>query len=338
MSQIKNAQIRYRIIDRCIRNDYQPFPSKAQLRQACEEALYGTTVGENICDSTIEKDLFAMRMDHDAPIKYSKADRGYYYEDKDYSIDKIPLTVEDVQAIQFATKTLMQFKDVAMFNQFGNAIDKIVDRVKIATNPNNAESDSIIQFEKQEGASGNEYLSTLVESIQAEWEVHFDYTSFVTGKTKKRKVLPLLLKEYRNRWYLISQDLDKNKVVTYALERMDNLQPTSTVRERPENFSSKNFFEHTIGITTSDAEPEKVIFKAGTIAAKYIASKPFHPTQKVVKEGKKRTTFQLKVIVSEELIREIMSYGGDVEVIEPLHLRETIITRMQATLAAYKIQ
>ena len=79
MPHIKNALIRYRIIDRMLRNKYKTFPSKADLREACEEALYGESYGDNICDSTIEKDMFAMKMDHDAPIKYSKSNAGYYY-------------------------------------------------------------------------------------------------------------------------------------------------------------------------------------------------------------------------------------------------------------------
>ena len=72
MPHIKNALIRYRIIDKCIRNKYNPFPTKRDLREACEESLFGSIDGNHICDSTIEKDMFAMRMEHDAPIKYSK--------------------------------------------------------------------------------------------------------------------------------------------------------------------------------------------------------------------------------------------------------------------------
>jgi predicted DNA-binding transcriptional regulator YafY len=337
MSQIKNAQIRYRIIDRCIRNQYKPFPSKQELRKACEQDLYGSTDNENICDSTIEKDLFAMRMDHDAPINYSKIENGYYYEDEEYSIDNIPLTVEDVQAIQFATKTLMQFKGVEMFNQFGNAIDKIVDRVSIATNMENGNTDSIIQFEKQEGASGNEHLSILVQCIQNFELVHFDYTSFVSGKSKLREVLPLLLKEYRNRWYLICADLEKEKTVTYALERMKNVGSTGQTAEVPSGFNPKHFFDHTIGITTHDGDPEEIIFKAGNVAAKYIDSQPFHTSQKMLKQGEKRTTFELKVIVTEELIREILSYAGDIEVMEPLHLREIIGGRLKVALENYNM-
>ena len=36
----------------------------------CEEEIFGSSEGVHICDSTIEKDLFSMRMEHDAPISY----------------------------------------------------------------------------------------------------------------------------------------------------------------------------------------------------------------------------------------------------------------------------
>ena len=75
MPAIKNALLRYRIIDRSIRNEYNPYPTKEQLRQACEEEIYGTSEGLHICHSTIEKDIFAMRMEHDAPISYSKREK-----------------------------------------------------------------------------------------------------------------------------------------------------------------------------------------------------------------------------------------------------------------------
>jgi predicted DNA-binding transcriptional regulator YafY len=337
MSQIKNAQIRYRIIDRCLRNEFRPFPSKQDLREACEEALYGSIHGENICDSTIEKDLFAMRMDHDAPVKYSKRDKGYYYEDKDYSIDNIPLTKEDLQAIQFATKTLMQFRDVEMFRQFGNAIDKIVDRVNVASSSNQEKADEYIQFESGLKSTGNEYLSVFLESIEEKLMVVFDYTSFVTNKAKSRTVLPLLLKEYRNRWYLICEDQEKRKVVTYALERMGNVFKTDRAGIVPEDFQPNHFFQHTVGITTYDGDPEKIIFKALHIAAKYITSQPFHSTQKQMKKGKRKTTFSLNVIITEELIREIMSYGGAIEVVSPDSFRDIIKGRVLDLVDNYNL-
>lgn len=326
MSAIKNAQLRYRIIDRCLTNPYRPFPSKEMLRQACEEAIYGNSTGTSICHSTIEKDLFAMRMELDAPIRYSRVERGYYYEDETYSIDKIPLSEEDIQSIKFATNILIQFKRVALFKQFGFAIDKLFDRIHIAGNPTEEAVDHYVQFESFPETAGGELLSDLLKAIKEKHIVQFDYASFVSKKKKKRSVLPLLLKEYRNRWYLISYDPSKLKVITFGLDRMAEVQVTEKHFLESFDFNPDHYFEHSIGITANDNQPETIVFKVDKVGSKYLRSQPLHKSQKMVKEGNSRDTFELNVIISEELKRTILSYGAQIEVIRPKKLRSQIHT------------
>jgi len=329
MPHIKNALIRYRIIDKCIRNKYNPFPSKLNLREACEESLFGSIDGTHICDSTIEKDLFSMRMEHDAPIKYSKLDRGYFYEDPDFTINDIPLTEDDIESISFAAKTLMQFRDVALFKQFGSAIDKIVDRISVSQTE---DSDTFIQFESSGSEGGSEFLAPLLEGIKESRLATFDYASFISGELKPRKVLPLLLKQYSNRWYLISFDSDKQDYITYALDRMEDLEISKEILVRPEGFDSDNYFKHAIGITSGNTVPEDVILKVGPVAAKYLDSLPFHNTQKLIELNDDYALFSLKVNVSEELIRAILSYGGDIKVQQPISLKQELETRARKIL------
>lgn len=324
MPHIKNALIRYRIIDRCIRNKYKLFPSKRDLREACEDELYGSVDGAHICDSTIEKDLFAMRMEHDAPIKFSKRDKGYYYEDPEFTINDIPLTENDMEAISFAAKTLMQFKDVSLFRQFGSAIDKIVDHVAVSQD---ADAKQYIQFEAAVADGGNEFLTPLLEAIKLKRLATFDYASFVTGMLKPRKVLPLLLKQYRNRWYLISFDPSKQDYITYALDRMEEVEVTKETLDRPVDFDPDNYFKHAVGITSGNNEPSIVLLKVGTVAAKYLDSLPIHPSQKVKEMNDDHVVFSLHVSVTEELIREILSYGGEIAVLEPEALKQEIQRR-----------
>ena len=324
MSQIKNAQLRYRIIDRQIRNKYAGYPTKQDLRQACEEAIYGEGTGQNICDSTIEKDLFAMRMDKDAPIKYSKIEKGYYYEDENYSFDDIPLSEDDIDAIKFATTTLMQFKDVGLFKQFGFAIDKIFDRVHISSDPLEESVDNFVQFESVPETLGTEFLPLILKAIKEKLIIEFTYTSFATEKSKTRRVVPLLLKEYRNRWYLISYSLAKKKVMTFGLDRISDFITTEDYFIEKIEFNQDIYFKHSIGITSFDEKPKKIIFKIDKIGGKYLESQPIHLSQKLIKEGKKRNTYQLNVLVSEELKRLFLSYGNQIEIIEPEELRDTI--------------
>ena len=159
----KYALLRYRIIDRCLTNRMRPFPTKEDLRRACEEGLYGSE-GERISISTIEKDLWAMRNENElgyhAPIVYNAEHRGYEYEDPDYSISGLNLQEQDLQALRFATLTLLQFRDMPVFQQYQSAIGRIFDRVH-ATAPRQG-IDQHIQFEQAPQTLGTEHIAAVL--------------------------------------------------------------------------------------------------------------------------------------------------------------------------------
>jgi len=328
MPHIKNALIRYRIIDRMIRNPYKTYPSKSDLREACEESLFGSTYGDHICDSTIEKDLFAMRMEHDAPIKYSRKHEGYFYEDPDYTINDIPLSEDELESIRFAVQTLQQFQEVPYFKEFGSAIDKIATRVAVAGTEGN-ETSAFIGFETAYSSIGNQWLPLLLTAIQEKKTCHFTYASFKSGIAKERNVLPVYLKEYRNRWYLISFDLEKSDWITYALERMDGLVVNEAQHLLKEAFNPSSFFAETIGITTEKKAAERIVLRVNDIASKYIESQPLHSSQEKIGTNQ----FVLTVQINEELIRTLLGFMGELQIISPAHLVQTWNERIQKQLS-----
>ncbi len=335
MPHIKNALFRYRIIDKYLKSTTKPYPSKEELRRACEEALFGSEDRSHISDSTIEKDLFAMRMEMDAPIKFSKRHGGYYYTAPDFSVDDVPLKEEDLDAIRFAASTLLQFKDVQMFKDFGSAIDKIVDRVAISGSKNAMDINEFVQFETAASVGGGEFLPALLEGIQKSCAVHFEYENFNTKTKKARKVLPLLLKEYRNRWYLISWDVIKDRITTYALDRMTNLELSSEKLTKPNSFNPQAFFKYSIGISTSDQAPLQIKLRANDVAARYLETQPIHSSQKKMEEGE-WSTFELQVYYSEELVRQFLSFGQEIIIDEPLSLKQEVKDRFEKAVKQYK--
>jgi predicted DNA-binding transcriptional regulator YafY len=117
---------------------------------------------------------------------------------------------------------------------------------------------------------------------------------------------------------------------------MSNLELSDLKFQVPIDFKPDNYFQHAVGITVSSERPELVVFKASPLAAKYIASDPIHASQELVKEGKKRITFQLRVMITEELIRAFLSYGASVEIFEPQSLRDEIAKRAKAMSDQYQ--
>ena len=75
--------------------------------------------------------------------------------------------------------------------------------------------------------------------------------------------------------------------------------------------------------------------KTNPIAAKYIASQPLHHSQKLISESNEYSVFELTILISEELIRTILSYAGEIEVLEPTSLKEILSERIHQMAAIY---
>lgn len=335
----KQAALRYQIINRCLRNKFKPYPKKEDLRQACEDALFNSQ-GESVSMSTIDKDLYAMRNDltlgYEAPIKYSKEYGGYYYEDPEYSIDKFPLGEEHLEAIRFAAATLEQFKDTPLFDQFESAIGKISDRVNITSGFKNEDIRSLVQFEWAPKAGGGEYLESLYRATREQWIIEFDYESFKRNKSKTYLLQPYLLKEYRNRWYVIGYSEEKSRFVTFALDRFLSLNVTEERFKREHEFDSQKFFKHSFGITAvHEAEVMQVQLSFNQQAGMYVKSQPIHQSQKIIEEDAEHLVIQIEVMDSFELKQAILGLGDQVKVLKPASLKEQIIQGLKKNLENY---
>ena len=104
----KNALIRYRTIDNCLRNRYRRW-TLDDLVEACSDALYDMEgIKKGVCTRTVQMDIQMMRSDklgYNAPIEVY--DRIYYrYADPDYSITEMPLSMEDCKLIKKAIDLL----------------------------------------------------------------------------------------------------------------------------------------------------------------------------------------------------------------------------------------
>lgn len=123
----KNALIRYKTIDNCLRNRY---------RKWTLDALYdmeGITKG--VCARTVQMDIQIMRSDklgYNAPIEVY--DRIYYrYADPDYSITEMPLSIEDCKLIKKAIILLENKKDKNNEATI-QVLNKVQDRLKSILN------------------------------------------------------------------------------------------------------------------------------------------------------------------------------------------------------------
>jgi predicted DNA-binding transcriptional regulator YafY len=325
----RNALIRYRTIDKCLQNRRRKWTIEA-LIDACNEALYEYDgIEKGVSLRTIRMDMAAMRSDqlgYNAPIVV--VDKKYYtYEDPDYSIAHIPLTTQDLGILQEVSHLLQQFKGFSHFNEVTEMVSKLED--KIYSELHHAEP--VIDFEKNELLTGIEWLDPLYKAIVQQTTLSLQYQSFKAQKAQQLTFYPYLLKEYRNRWFVLGQSSKGKELLTLALDRIQAIEPLPDIPFRQQrHFDPRQYFAPIIGVTRNIGDAPVVIqFLANPQQAPYIKTKPLHPSQQILSQNSQGTVFSIEVVPNYELERELMGFGEGLQVLSP----SSIVRRMKRKAA-----
>jgi predicted DNA-binding transcriptional regulator YafY len=313
----RNALIRYRTIDKCLQNRRRKWTVE-NLIDACSEALYEYEgINKDISMRTIRLDLNAMRSDklgYNAPIIIT--DKKYYsYEDADYSITDIPLTTQDLGILQEVSHLLKQFKGFTHFNEVSEMVNKLEDKIYSEQH----QQAPVIDFEKNELLTGIEWLDVLYKAIVNKNTLLLTYQSFKARSANDIIFYPYLLKEYRNRWFVLGMKKQGKEIITFALDRIQNIAPQDKeIFIQHKNFDPHTYFSNIIGVTRNVAEkPTTILFWASSYHAPYIKTKPIHASQKMVEEVKGGTHFSIEVIPNFELERELFGFGEGIKILSP---------------------
>jgi predicted DNA-binding transcriptional regulator YafY len=245
------------------------------------------------------------------------------------------LNEEDIQAIEFAANTLEQFRGIGLFKTSGDAIDKILGRLSLRPE-NGLDTDSYVQFETAPAYRGTEHLASILRAIREKRRIRFAYSKYTGGKTKTYQLDPYLLKEYRNRWYVIGRNPEKEAVVIFGLDRIEGLIEEGGERfERQADFDPDRYFKHSIGITAIDDVPQEIHLRFSPLTGKYVESQPLHHSQKLIRNDETALDVSLYLCITHELLMQILSYGADVEVLKPASLRAQIQRELRNALKGY---
>lgn len=329
MPSNKNAYIRHRFIDILLRdNDYVKTKDIIDKLYERHDILVGLT--------TINKDIRDMQLELHAPIKYSNKKKAYYYpEDVDDIFPSIELKDDELNALLFYTKTLAHYKDIGIFKEFTNAIDKVMDAVKIESSHQKASKRITIQPENFPKFQGSDLIPEIISGFDTNFKFIFDYKKHNSEEIKNHIVTPILLKEYDHLWYLIGKIEGKKFVTIFALDRILKFGLTDIEREEIPHFDSDKYFNHVFGISVPEGEVEEVVLEFDSWRGKYLISSPIHKSQQLVKEENGKLIFSFKVIPFHELHSKILSYGSSVKVLAPDSLRLRIQEILNETLKNY---
>jgi predicted DNA-binding transcriptional regulator YafY len=344
MPNNKSALIRHRIIDRCLNDKKHRFPTKEYLAEKCTESLRKLTVKKNmdgnlLSISTIEKDIATMRKNYpvgyDAPIVYAKNEKGYVYSEEGFTINNFQLSNEEWEALQFSAHLLFQYSEVPIFSNFKDAINRINTRFSLDMDIDSA-SNNCVSFEMPYANVGQEWIAIIYKSIIENFSIQFSYENIYKKQIKTYQLIPYLLKEHRNRWYVIGWNEGRKDYLIFALDRIHSLQTLEIETKKKSDFHNDSFFKHATGIMQSAEEPLEVEISLKAPISTLVLLEPLHHSQQLIEEAIDEIRIKLTVFVNEELCLRLLGLGPCCVVLKPISLKEKIKSMVNTMHKAYQ--
>ena len=335
----KNALIRYKYLDGLL-SDHHHYYDIHDLTEKVNDMLYEDGFPE-VTQRCIEKDLNTLEFaPFNAPIeRFSKnGKRCIAYGKRSFSIFSQAMSREEENLLREVLSTIGQFDGLDNF--------KWLDDFKIGLGLE--ERRQVISFSNNPYLEKSNLLGSLFDNISNQVVIRLSYHTFTDRTVKAIDFHPYLLKQYNDRWFLIgAADSDKH-ILTFALDRIDKVEPMPEKKyaECPEDIFER--FEDIIGVTLYENLPvEHILFWVSDDSKDYVNTKPIHGSQTPYRGEEERhlrslypnlsggAFFSIDCIRNYELIRELCSFGKNLIVLEPATIQEEVFNRIRQMYEDY---
>lgn len=324
----KLALIRYKIIDNCLKQRHRKWTLE-ELIEKVSDGLYELEgIHSGISKRTVQGDIQLMRsnkLGYNAPIAVIKR-KFYTYEDPNYSISNSPLSDSDMSKMKDAVDILKHLNGFSYFDEMSDMIARLENNLSKRDN----ESVSYIQIESNKLLKGLNWITPLHKAIREKIPLLITYKSFKSKSEQEAVYFPYLLKEYRNRWFVICKPKKGKTLVTLALDRIEEIaEMAKSGYVANESVDFERYYADTIGVTKSERDRgHRVILHVDSYNAPYVLTKPIHTSQQLLKtEEDGSILIRLDVVLNFELEREILGFGECIKVLAPRNLRDKIKRR-----------
>ncbi|MBB5437064.1 putative DNA-binding transcriptional regulator YafY [Pedobacter sp. AK017] len=167
------------------------------------------------------------------------------------------------------------------------------------------------------------------------------YRSFKARQESSFCFSGYLLKEYRNRWFVLGvqhRQAGRN-LYNLALDRIQSITDHEEPYQENITLDLATYYDNCIGVTKS---PEQracdVVFWIDKENAPYVVTKPLHHTQTLLTEDETGKIFSIRVILNFELERELLGFGSKMKVLGPRILVKQMKQQLQKAIERYHTQ
>jgi predicted DNA-binding transcriptional regulator YafY len=197
-------------------------------------------------------------------------------------------------------------------------------------------SENVVAFEQNEQLKGLEFLSDLIDAAVAHQPLMVLYRTYA-GKEKESILHPYHVKQYNNRWFLfgLEETSHGSRIANRPLDRIVKFSRADVKFIPNTEVDFKKHFQDVVGVTIPDdsIKVEKVLLRFDKERFPYVVSKPIHHSQTIADED--NYLIQIEVRPNKELEAMLLSFGPQVEILQPQWLRDQFAKKIQEYCKIY---
>lgn len=159
------------------------------------------------------------------------------------------------------------------------------------------------------------------ETIKARYQT-FD------GRESTYRLHPYHLLAYHGNWYLLAHNEAKANVATFALSRFRQVEGTGAIFRRAQDFDARAYAREAFGITRGEKLMRVRLLFEPKLAV-YLMERDWHPSQTFIRRPDGRVEMRLETSGRKELIRWVLSWMPDVQVLAPKSLKGRIEEKLR---------
>lgn len=331
----KNAAIRYQTLDKCFRDRRHRYYIE-DLIDKCEEAIYYYNGVGGVSRRQIFEDIKFMESETGWSVPLERKQDGrrvyYRYRDPDFTINAQPLTEDEARQLRSVIITLRRFRGLP-----SNAwVDEVISNLEWRFGLR-GKQENMIGFEQNPYLRGLNLLPDIIDAATSHQAVRITYRNYKNCDEEYTVVVhPWYIKQYNNRWFLMAYDAEADRISNYALDRIQNFNVEEDVAYIPnKEIDFEHYFDDVFGVTIppSDVEKIRVLLQFSKKQYPYIVSKPLHHSQKIV--DAENRILAVEVRPTYEFTQLILSFGFDVQVLEPEPFKQEILANLRRNLQNY---
>ncbi|MFR0677674.1 WYL domain-containing protein [Dysgonomonas mossii] len=185
---------------------------------------------------------------------------------------------------------------------------------------------------------GVQRIQIIMDSIEQNKSLRLTYKSHYK-LPKEYFFVPVFIRLFKQRWYVIGADVEQNRRTTFALERILDAsiieKQHKLSKELKQTLNPDTYFAHCYGIIRQ-YDPITIRFRAFFPQNLYLKDVPIHESQESINETEDYTDFEIFVRPTYDLKQEFLWNRDKLAVLAPESFRLDMIQVLEAMLNGYK--